>query len=281
MMKFISLEDLISRLESSLVEMNTKCSEKLQNCMIEALTKEKSDAAREMLSEILENYVIAQEECLPLCQDTGMVMAEVSMGIEVALTGGTFQEALDEAIRRAYQKSYFRKSVLTDPLIGKNTGDNTPGIVFIQQTHGDELQVNLLVKGGGCDNISALKMMTPGIAPDEIKKFILQELDKNASRACPPLIVGVGIGGNAAYALYLASRALGRPLGTPNHCKEYRQWEEQWKNEINQLGIGPQGVGGKVTCLEVRIESYPTHIASLPVGMVCSCHVFRQKKLSW
>lgn len=280
-MKFISVEDLISRLENALVEMNIMCSEKLRNCMIEALTIEKSDSAREMLSEILENYVIAQEERLPLCQDTGMVMAEVTVGIEVTLLGGTFQEALDEAIRRAYQKSYFRKSILSDPLIGKNTGDNTPGIVFIQQTLGDELLINLLVKGGGCDNISALKMMTPGIAPDEIKKFILHELDKKASRACPPLIIGIGIGGNAAYALYLASRALGRPLGTSNRFEKYHQWEEQWRNEINQLGIGPQGVGGNVTCLEVHIESYPTHIASLPVGMVCSCHVFRQRTLSW
>ncbi|NLJ48324.1 MAG: fumarate hydratase [Candidatus Atribacteria bacterium] len=280
-MEFILVEDLISRLETALVEMNIICSEKLRTCMMKALITEKSDSACEMLSEILENYVIAQEQRLPLCQDTGMVMAEVTVGIEVALVGGTFQEALDEAIRRAYKKNYFRKSILSDPLIGKNTGDNTPGIVFIQQTLGNEVHINLLVKGGGCDNISALKMMTPGTTPDEIKKFILQELDKNASRACPPLIVGVGIGGNAAYALYLASHALGRPLGVPNRYQEYRQWEEQWKNEINQLGIGPQGVGGNVTCLEVHIESYPTHIASLPVGMVCSCHVFRQKMLSW
>ncbi|NLJ37825.1 MAG: fumarate hydratase [Candidatus Atribacteria bacterium] len=280
-MKFILVEDLITRLENALVEMNIICSEKLRNCMMEALAGEKNDSACEMLSEILENYVIAQERHLPLCQDTGMVMAEVTMGIEVVLVGGTFQEALDEAIRRAYQKNYFRKSILSDPLIGKNTGDNTPGIVFIQQSPGNELHVNLLIKGGGCDNISALKMMTPGTTPDEIKKFILYELDKNANRACPPLVVGIGIGGNAAYALYLASRALGRPLGVPNRDQTYRRWEEQWKNEINQLGIGPQGVGGNVTCLEVHIESYPTHIASLPVGMVCSCHIFRQKKLSW
>ena len=280
-MKYLLVEDLITRMESALIEMNLQCSEILQKRMMEALVAEKSDSAREMLSEILENYVIAREEHLPLCQDTGMVMAEVLMGIEVVMVGGTIQEALDEAIRRAYQRSYFRNSILSDPLIGENTGDNTPGIIFIQQIRGDELRINLLVKGGGCDNISALKMMTPGSTADEIKKFILQELDKNASRACPPLIIGVGIGGNAAYALYLASRALGRPLGTSNQKLPYRQWEEQWKNEINQLGIGPQGIGGNVTCLEVHIESYPSHIASLPVGMVGSCHVFRQKELTW
>jgi len=280
-MKYLLVEELIARLESALIEMNLQCSEILQKRMMEALVAEKSDSAREMLSEILENYVIAREERLPLCQDTGMVMAEVLMGIEVVMVGGTIQEALDEAIRRAYQRSYFRNSILSDPLIGENTGDNTPGIVFIQQIRGEELRINLLVKGGGCDNISALKMMTPGSTADEIKKFILQELDKNASRACPPLIIGVGIGGNAAYALYLASRALGRPLGTSNQKLPYRQWEEQWKNEINQLGIGPQGIGGNVTCLEVHIESYPSHIASLPVGMVGSCHVFRQKELTW
>jgi fumarate hydratase subunit alpha len=210
-----------------------------------------------------------------------MIMAEVEIGIEVRVTGGTIQEALDEAIRRAYQKNYFRKSILADPFTGKNTGDNTPAVVFIRQSRGDGLNINLLVKGGGCDNVSALGMLTPGCSPDQIKNFILRELDKNASRACPPLIVGVGIGGNAVYALYLASLALARPLGTSHPDTRYRQWEEQWREEINRLGIGPQGVGGLVTCLEVRIESYPCHIASLPIGMVCSCHVFRQKKLVW
>jgi len=279
--KEISIEEIIPEIENALVDMNL-CSPELLRCqMLDALMVEKSEAAREMLSEILENYIVAEEHKLPLCQDTGMIMAEVEIGIEVRIIGGTIQEALDEAIRRAYQKNYFRKSILADPFTGKNTGDNTPAVVFIRQFKGDGLNIHLLVKGGGCDNISALGMLTPGCSPDQIKNFILRELDKNASRACPPLVVGVGIGGNAAYALYLASLALARPLGTSHPDSRYRQWEEQWREDINRLGIGPQGVGGLVTCLEVRIESHPCHIASLPVGMVCSCHVFRQKKLVW
>ncbi|MEI6158100.1 MAG: fumarate hydratase, partial [Atribacterota bacterium] len=253
----------------------------LRNQMMEVLATEQNEIAREMVSEILENYMIAEEQYLPLCQDTGMVMAEIEIGNTVIIEGGTLQEAVDEACRRAYHQGYFRKSIISDPLFGGNTGDNAPGVVFIRQVRGETLRISLFVKGGGCDNISTLWMMKPGSTPAEVERVILRTLDKNAARACPPLVVGIGMGGNAANVMILASRAMARPLNTLHPDERYRRWEKEWKDDINKLGIGPQGVGGLITCLDVRIESAPCHIASFPVGMVCSCHVFRQIDREW
>jgi len=210
-----------------------------------------------------------------------MVMAEIRVGSEVCVRGGSLRQALDEAIRLAYREGYFRKSIIADPFFGKNTQDNTPGVYFFEWVEGDHLEIDLLVKGGGCDNITTLGMLEPGSTPDDVERFILRELDRKAALACPPLVVGVGIGGNGAYALFLASRALSRPLGSSHPDPRYRELEKRWCEDINRLGIGPQGVGGRVTCLEVRIETYPCHIASFPVGLVCSCHVFRRKTLRW
>ncbi|MGC8777927.1 MAG: fumarate hydratase, partial [Candidatus Caldatribacteriaceae bacterium] len=195
--------------------------------------------------------------------------------------GGGIREALDEGIRRAYERGYFRKSILSDPFFGKNTRDNTPGIYFFEMVRGDEFRIELLVKGGGCDNVTTLKMLEPGSTVEEVEQVVLQVLDEKAARACPPLIVGVGIGGSALYALFLAHRALARSLGSGHPDPRYRELEEKWLQDINGLGIGPQGMGGRVTCLEVRIEAYPCHIASFPVGIACSCHVFRKKTLWW
>jgi len=280
-MKELEFQDIVQQVEKALQELNIISPQLLREKMLEALATEDNDLAREMLSQVMENYIVAEERNLPLCQDTGMVMAKVEKGEEVKVKGGSLRQALDEAIRRAYSNNYFRKSVISDPFFGKNTGDNTPGVYFFELQEGDSLRIDLLVKGGGCDNISSLGILEPGSEPEEVERFILQELDKKGGQACPPLVVGVGIGGNAPYALYLASRALSRPLGEFNPDPRYRELEEKWREDINRLGIGPQGVGGRITCLEVRIETYPCHIASFPVGLVCNCHVFRQKTLKW
>ncbi|MGQ9622755.1 MAG: fumarate hydratase [Candidatus Caldatribacteriaceae bacterium] len=280
-MKEIQVFEIIEGIRKALLEMNIKSDEVLRRKMLDALVAEESEAGKEMLTQILENYVVAEERRLPLCQDTGMVMAEVRIGNGVVIKGGSLRRALDEGIRMAYREGYFRKSIIFDPFFGENTQDNTPGVYFFDWEEGDRLQIDLLVKGGGCDNITALGMLEPGSTPEEVERFILGELDRKASWACPPLIVGVGIGGNAAYALFLASRALSRPLGSLHPDPRYRELEEKWREDINRLGVGPQGVGGRITCLEVRIETYPCHIASFPVGLVCSCHVFRRKTLQW
>ncbi|MDK2896097.1 MAG: fumarate hydratase subunit alpha [Candidatus Atribacteria bacterium] len=280
-MKVVIWDDIVQAVKTALLELNTTVPPELRQHMLRLLTEEENEISKEMVSEILENYEVAQEKKLPLCQDTGMVMAEVRVGDQLLVEGGTIRSGLDEAIRLAYREGYFRKSIVSDPFWGKNTEDNTPGVYFFDLMAGDSLEISLLVKGGGCDNITALGMLNPGDGPEEVEKYVLNELEKKAARACPPLVVGVGIGGNGAYALYLASHALARPLGQVNADRRYRELEEKWKQDINALGIGPQGVGGKNTCLEVRIESYPCHIASLPVGLVSSCHVFRQKTLKW
>jgi fumarate hydratase subunit alpha len=279
--KEIQVFEIVEEVRKALLEINIKSDEVLRQKMLDALVAEESEAGKEMLTQILENYVVAEERRLPLCQDTGMVMAEVRIGNGVIIKGGSLRKALNDGIRMAYREGYFRKSVISDPFFGKNTQDNTPGVYFFDWEEGDHLQIDLLVKGGGCDNITALGMLEPGSTPEEVEQFILRELDRKASWACPPLIVGVGIGGNAAYALFLASRALSRPLGFlhPDPC--YRELEKKWCEDINRLGVGPQGLGGRTTCLEVRIEAYPCHIASFPVGLVCSCHVFRRKTLQW
>jgi len=280
-MKVVQRDEIVRAVDRALWELNIFGGRGLREKKFWAWQEEESDLGKEMLSEILENYAVAEEKKLPLCQDTGMVMAEVIMGEEVRIEGGNIREALDEGIRRAYERGYFRKSILSDPFFGKNTHDNTPGVYFFDLVKGDKLQIELFVKGGGCDNITTLMMLEPGSSPEEVERALLKVLDQKAAQACPPLVVGVGIGGSALYALFLAHRALTRPLGSVHPDPRYRELEEKWLQDINKLGIGPQGVGGKMTCLEVRIETYPCHIASFPVGIACSCHVFRKKTLWW
>ena len=280
-MKVVKWDEVVQAVDRSLRELNIFGSRGLREKMFWAWQEEESDLGKEMLSEILENYAVAEEKKLPLCQDTGMVMAEVIMGEEVRIEGGNIREALDEGIRRAYERGYFRKSILSDPFFGKNTHDNTPGVYFFDLVKGDKLQIELFVKGGGCDNITTLTMLEPESSPEEVERVLLRVMDQKAAQACPPLLVGVGIGGSALYALFLAHRALTRPLGSVHPDPRYRELEEKWLQDINRLGIGPQGIGGKMTCLEVRIETYPCHIASFPVGIACSCHVFRKKTLWW
>ncbi|MGQ9472984.1 MAG: fumarate hydratase [Candidatus Caldatribacteriaceae bacterium] len=280
-MKVISAEAITKAVDQALWEINLFGSEGLREKMFWAWEKEDSALGREMLSQILENYAVAEEKKLPLCQDTGMVMAEVIVGDRVQIEGGSLREALDEGIRRAYQRGYFRKSIISDPFFGENTQDNTPGVYFFDLVRGDSLHIELLVKGGGCDNVTTLQIMEPGSSIEEVETMVLRVLEQKAPQACPPLIVGVGIGGSALYALFLAHRALARPLGSQHPDQRYREIEEKWLQDVNGLGIGPQGVGGKVTCLEVRIETYSCHIASFPVGIACSCHVFRKKSLWW
>jgi len=280
-LKKITFEEIAERVEQALIEINIVASEALRQKMLQVLTDEEEKVAQEMVSQVLENYVVAEENRLPLCQDTGMVQAEVKIGHAVRIEGGSLKEAIAEGVRRAYQRAYFRKSIIADPFFGVNTRDNTPPVYFFDLAEGEGLEINLLVKGGGCDNISSLGVLNPGSSVEDLERFVLRELDRKAAQACPPLVVGIGVGGNAAYAMYLASRALSRPLGSKNPDPRYAQIEERMKEKINLLGIGPQGVGGKNTCLEVRIEVYPCHIASFPVGLVASCHVFRQKTLRW
>ncbi|HSV32428.1 MAG TPA: fumarate hydratase [Atribacteraceae bacterium] len=279
-MKEIAWNDLVSRVAGALREMNIVPTPVLQQEM-ERVYVQETGPGRDMTGQILENYREAGRTGFPLCQDTGMVSMDVCLGTEVKITGGALVWALDEGIRQAYQTGWFRNSILSDPLFGTNTGDNTPGIYTFEIVPGEVFRIKLLVKGGGCDNLSSLAMLEPGSGSEGVEEFLCRVIREKAGQACPPLVVGVGIGGSAASVMHIATRALSRPLRSRHTDDRYRYLEDRWKEVVNRTGIGPQGIGGKTTCLEVRVEAKPCHIASVPVGIVASCHVFRQRELEW
>lgn len=279
-MKYLSGEEIIPSLKNALKELNTTP----PSCLTERLHiawQEEVGPAREMLFQILENHRIAVSQGLPLCQDTGVVTAHAEIGTDVVITGPPLSSLLDQAVREVYRESSFRSSMLSDPLFGENTKNNTPGVYTYEPLEGDTLKVTLLVKGGGCDNFSALAMLEPGSGFEKLEAFVLSVVHEKGARACPPLVLGIGVGGTGATVLSLATRALSRALGTVHPDSRYAALEKRVRSSINRSGIGPQGVGGKTTCLEVRIESGPCHIATFPVAMVASCHVFRRKVLTW
>lgn len=237
---------------------------------------EESDVGREALGICVENAKVAAKERVPICQDTGVTIVFLELGQDVHLVGGDLYAAVAEGVRQGYTKGYLRKSVVTDPLFTrKNTGDNTPPIIYTDIVPGEKLRVIVVPKGTGSENMSGLKMLTPAAGPDGVKKFVVETVDKAGSNPCPPIIVGVGVGGMMDRAAVLAKRALLRRVGEPNPQPEVARLEEEILAEINALGIGPQGLGGRVTALAVHIETAPTHIGALPVAVNIQCHAAR------
>ncbi len=279
-MKYIEGEELVTEVKIALRELNISPLPELTERLSFAW-QEEDEPAREMLFQILENHRIAGFTGLPLCQDTGMVTAHVEIGNDIKIIGPPLPFLIDRAVRETYHENFFRGSIISDPLFGQHTGDNTPGMYTYEFTEGDIFRITLLVKGGGCDNLSALAMLEPGSGFDKVEEFVLSVVKEKGARACPPLILGIGLGGSGATVLSLASRALNRELGRVHPDSQYAALERRLCAKINRSGIGPQGVGGKTTCLEVRIENGPCHIATFPVAMVASCHLFRRSELSW
>lgn len=244
---------------------------------LEAARKaEESDVGREILDIVVENAKVARDERVPICQDTGVTIVFLEVGQDLHLVGGDLYAAVAEGVRRGYTKGYLRKSVVTDPLFArKNTGDNTPPVIYTDIVPGDKLRVTVVPKGTGSENMSGMKMLTPAAGPEGVKKFIVETVDKAGSNPCPPVIVGVGVGGMMDKAALLAKKALLRPVGQPHPQPEVAELERETLEEINRLGIGPQGLGGRVTALAVHIETYPTHIGALPVAANIQCHAAR------
>jgi len=230
---------------------------------------------KEILEEILENDRMAEEEKLPLCQDTGFTTIFVEMGQEVRVTEGDFYQAINKGVGNGYRKGYLRKSVVKDPLRRKNTGDNTPPWVHIDIVPGDRLKISVMPKGAGSENMSTVKMLSPAEGVQGVKKFVLDWVKERGANACPPLVVGVGIGGTFEGVAKLAKKALLRSIGSKNPEPFYAEMEEELLKEINNLGLGPQGLGGSSTALAVHIEAYPCHIASLPLAINLQCHAVR------
>ncbi len=232
--------------------------------------------AREILDRIIENYTIADEQSLPVCQDTGLACVFLTIGQEVHIEGN-LEEAVNEGVRQGYRDGYLRKSVVRDPLDRVNTGDNTPAFLYYDLVPGDKLEITVAPKGFGSENMSQIKMLRPSDGLQGVKDFVLQVVEEAGPNPCPPIVVGVGIGGTFDKAAYLAKKALLRPVDQRNPHPFYAQLEETLLAEINALGIGPQGFGGRTTALAVNIEQLPTHIAGLPVAVNINCHVTRHR----
>lgn len=233
--------------------------------------------AQGVLDQIIENYEIADRECVPICQDTGMACVFLEIGQDVHLVGGNLTDAINEGVRKGYAEGYLRKSVVADPVRRGNTGDNTPAMIYTDIVPGEEVKITVGPKGFGSENMSAIRMFKPSAGLQGIKDFILETVEAAGPNPCPPMVVGVGIGGTFDKAALLAKKALMRPLDSKNPDPFYADLEVEMLEKINELGIGPQGFGGKTTAIGLNIETLPTHIAGMPCAININCHVTRHK----
>lgn len=270
------IEDTVARL---CIEANLRLPPDVINAIERAEKAEPWDGAKRILSLLGDNVRIASEKTLPVCQDTGMACVFVELGQNVHIEGD-FEQAVNNGVRRGYGEGYLRKSVVCDPLCRVNTGDNTPALVTVKLTRGDKMRITVMPKGFGSENMSALKMLKPADGVEGVKSFVLDTVEKAGANPCPPIIVGVGIGGSFDKAACLAKHALLRPVNEPNPDEYYAALERELLDKINALGIGPQGFGGKTTALAVLIEAMPTHVAGLPVAVNISCHATRRASAS-
>jgi fumarate hydratase subunit alpha len=243
-----------------------------------AIETETAPGAKEIIELLKENARIAREEHIPICQDTGIAVFFVEIGQDLRIRNGFIVDAINEGVRKGYKEGYLRKSVV-DPITRMNTGDNTPAIIYTELVPGDKLKISFLPKGAGSENMSVIRMMRPTEGVEGIRNFVLECVQKAGANPCPPVVIGVGIGGSFEKAALLAKKSLLRPVGSPNPKLELASLEETLLKCVNRTGIGPEGFGGKVTAMAVHIESFPCHIASLPVAVNINCHAARHKTI--
>lgn len=270
-----AIEDKIAEL---CIEANHYLGEDLKSCISQKLSEESWPVAKDILASIEENIGIAEEGVFPLCQDTGMACVFLEIGQDVHLTGGSLTDAVNEGVRRGYGDGFLRKSIVKDPLRRENTGDNTPAYINTEIVDGDQVKITVAPKGFGSENMSQIKMLPPSAGEDGVKDFVVKVCSEAGANPCPPIVVGVGIGGTFDKAALLAKKALLVPVDRENEDEYYRDMERELLTRINELGIGPQGFGGKTTALTVKIIAAPTHIAGLPVAVNVNCHVSRHKE---
>jgi len=273
-MKEITTDTIINTVEKLAIDACYHLGSDVKDLLEDAHKSETSPFGVNILEQLLENIKVSAEVQLPLCQDTGMAVVFLELGQDVHITGGSLYDAVNEGIRRGYKKGYMRKSVL-DPLLRQNTGDNTPAVIHTEITAGDNLKITVAPKGFGSENMSRLAMLPPSAGIEGVKNFILETVTKAGANPCPPIILGVGIGGTMEKASLIAKKALLRRAGTKNADPNIAMLEQEMLDRINQTGIGPQGLGGRTTALAVHIETYPTHIAGLPVAVNIQCHAAR------
>lgn len=274
-MRTICRDEIIKTIERLCIESNYYINDDILKGLKEGLRREESETGIDILSKIIDNAILAKDKNMSICQDTGMAVVFVDIGQDVHITGGNLTDSINEGVRRGYQNGYLRKSVVEDPIYRENTKDNTPAIIHYNIVDGENIRIIVAPKGFGSENMSALKMLKPSDGIEGVKNFIIEVVDKAGPNPCPPIIVGVGIGGTMEKAAYLAKFALLRPIDKRSHVEYVRELENEVLSGINKLGIGPAGMGGRVTALCVNIETYPTHIAGLPVAVNISCHATR------
>ena len=275
-MRVVNVSEITDVVEKLCIESNYYLPEDVRIALENALEVEESPLGKEIIQDILKNQEIARIKNVPICQDTGLAVLFLELGQDVRLIGGALEEAINEGIRRGYEKGYLRKSTVDDPFMErKNLGDNTPAIIHTKIVPGDKVKMILAPKGGGSENMSALAMLKPSDGVEGIRKFVLDTVEKAGSNPCPPIIVGVGIGGTIEKTTLIAKQSLLRNIGEHNPNPKIAELEKELLEQVNNLGIGPQGFGGRTTALAVHIETFPAHIASMPVAINIQCHAAR------
>ncbi len=277
-MREIKCEEITSAVKTLFWEANWCLNDDIRESLREGISGEESRTGKFLLEKILENADLAVEKRRPMCQDTGMAIVFVELGQQVSITGGLLEDAIQQGVAQAYDLD-MRKSVVQDPFDRKNTGNNTPAVIHYDIVEGDSLKLSVMPKGFGSENMSALKMLTPADGVEGFKNFVLDTVKNAGSNPCPPMVVGVGVGGTFEKVALLAKKALLRPISERNPNSFYGALEEELLKKINDTGIGPQGLGGRITALGVLIESFPTHIAGLPVAVNISCHATRHRSV--
>ena len=274
-MRAVSTEDITANIKEMCIEANHYLSDDMACVFERAVEEEQSPLGRQVLGQLKENLAIAGEDMIPICQDTGMAVVFIKVGQEVHIEGGSLSEAIHEGVRQGYREGYLRKSVVRDPIDRVNTNDTTPAVIHYEIVEGDQVDITVAPKGFGSENMSRVFMLKPADGLEGVKEAILTAVKDAGPNACPPMIVGVGIGGTFEKCAVMAKHALTRNLEEKPSVPYVRELEEEMLEKINRLGIGPGGLGGTVTALAVNIETYPTHIAGLPVAVNICCHVNR------
>lgn len=277
-MREVSTDEITKNIKEMCIEANYILSDDVKNKIINSAAVENSEIGKKILSQLEENMEIAEREQIPICQDTGMAVVFIKIGQEVHIAGGSLEDAINQGVREGYTEGYLRKSVVKDPLIRENTKDNTPAIIHYEIIPGDKVEITVAPKGFGSENMSRVCMLKPADGIEGVKNAVIETVKLAGPNACPPVVVGVGIGGTFEKCALLAKKALTRDINSESSIEYVAELENELLDEINNLNIGPGGLGGKITALGVNIETYPTHIAGLPVAINMCCHVNRHKK---
>jgi fumarate hydratase subunit alpha len=277
-MREIHVEEIRDNVARMCIEAACDLSDDVETAFDRAMETETAPSAKEVIGLLKENARIAREERIPICQDTGIAVFFVEVGQDLRIKSGFLTDAINEGVRKGYKEGYLRRSVV-DPLTRKNTGDNTPAVIYSEVVPGDTLRISFMPKGAGSENMSAIRMLRPTEGVEGIRSFVLECVRNAGANPCPPIVVGVGIGGTFEKAALLSKKALLRHIGSPNPKLELARLEEDLLKAVNRTGIGPEGLGGKVTAMAVHVETFPCHIASLPVAVNINCHATRHKTI--